>query len=685
MAPAQRIAARRILFTMSALPPAGRPCRRLFEALGESVRPNGHPRQDIPAEFLTTRPRAVVPRKLHTIENQGSFSAAWDCLSNLARRLLNRTFTFPINLHLGRPRHDGRRRPPGPEWDVAPYLLWYGSFLDVLRRPLKPLTYVENIGAASVGGRMRPFEPEQAAQPTVSDRSADPLREALERNRELLAIVGSLPGAAYRYVRRADGTDALPFISERAMAVLGVSAGELRRNPKLLLEGFSVEARARLEAAMRQPPARLMPIDVEVEITPRAAPPRWVRFVARPSALGNGDVAWDRVILDADHDVRTRLSHELFATAVEHAADGIEITDPQFRLQYVNPAFERITGYSYQEVIGKTPGSLVRSGHFDAAYYEAIERTIKAGKLWRGELIARRKDGDLRYQEATISPVVDASGEILHFIAVKRDISEQKQREIAVIEAKDAAEQANRAKTTFLANMSHELRTPLNAIIGFAELIAMQVGGPIGSERYIGYARDIGASGEHLLKIINDVLDLTRIEAGGMELQDEPIRCADLIESSLRFVRDQAARANLAIAIDCAADLPRLRGDQRKLRQVLINLLSNAVKFTQRGGRVRVAAACASGGGLLLVVSDTGIGMASSDIARALTPFKQVDSSLARKHQGAGLGLALAKNLVELHDGALEVASELGQGTVVTCSFPAVRTIVDERPSEAAR
>src|SRR4029434_10296564 len=126
---------------------------------------------------------------------------------------------------------------------------------------------------------------------------------------------------------------------------------------------------------------------------------------------------------------------------------------------------------------------------------------ISAGKIWRGELIARRKDGDLRYQEATISPVVDASGEILHFIAVQRDITEQKRREVAVVRAKDAAEQVNRAKTTFLANMSHELRTPLNAIIGFAELIAMQVGGPIGSERYIGYARDIGASGDHLLKI----------------------------------------------------------------------------------------------------------------------------------------------------------------------------------------
>ena len=654
---------------------------------------------------------------------------------------------------------------------------------------------------------MRPFEPEQAAaQPTAAEDTGDRLREALERNRELLAIIGSLPGAAYRYVCRAGGADALTFVSDRAQAVLGIPADELRRDPRLLLQGFSAEARARLETALYQPPARLMPIDVEVEIEPRAAAPRWVRFIARPSLLGNGDVAWDGVILDVDDDVRTRLSHELFATAVEHAGDGIEITDDQFHLQYVNPAFERITGYARPEVIGKTPGSLVRSGHFDAAYYEAIERTIKAGEVWRGELIARRKDGELRYQEATISPVVEPGGAITQFIAVKRDVTERRaaetalahahamladaveciaeglalfdaedrlilhnrkfitilpflaeqrelagmrfedlvrlaldagaigdpraltdpegwlaervrqhrnplfgaldlrlsdgrwieikerrtdaggvvgvwsditelqRREAATVEAKNAAEVANRAKTTFLANMSHELRTPLNAIIGFAELLTLQLNGPLGHERYLGYARDIGSSGEHLLNVINDILDLTRIESGSMELSEEPVRCAELIDTSLRFIRDQAARAGLAVAVDCAADLPRLRADARKLRQVLINLLSNAVKFTPRGGHVRIEAG-REAGGLVLRVADTGIGMAAHDIEQALTPFKQIDNSLARKYEGAGLGLPLAKNLVELHGGALEVMSELGKGTVVTCRFPPSRTL----------
>jgi two-component system cell cycle sensor histidine kinase PleC len=262
---------------------------------------------------------------------------------------------------------------------------------------------------------------------------------------------------------------------------------------------------------------------------------------------------------------------------------------------------------------------------------------------------------DLRMADGRWIEVKERRTDAGGIVGVWSDITELQRREAATIEAKNTAEIANRAKTTFLANMSHELRTPLNAIIGFSEVLTLQLSGPLGHERYLGYARDIGVSGEHLLKVINDILDLTRIEAGGMDIHDELVRCTDLIESSLRFIRDQATRAGLAIAIESAEDLPRLRGDSRKLRQVLINLLSNAVKFTPRGGRVRIEAARDAGGGLLLRVGDTGIGMAADDIEQALTPFKQIDSSLARKYGGA-VGLPLARSLVELHGGTLEVA-----------------------------
>jgi signal transduction histidine kinase len=224
--------------------------------------------------------------------------------------------------------------------------------------------------------------------------------------------------------------------------------------------------------------------------------------------------------------------------------------------------------------------------------------------------------------------------------------------------------------------MSHELRTPLNAVIGFAELIGMQVSGPIGSDRYLEYARDIRVSGEHLLKVINDILDLSRIEAGAIELREDVVDCRDLAHSCARLVRDQAVRSGLTMTVEAAPELPPLRGDQRKLRQVLINLLSNAIKFTPNGGYIRLEAAREADGGIILRVIDSGIGMAAEDIGQALTPFKQLDNSLARKYEGTGLGLPLARSMVELHDGTLELASQPGRGTTVSCRFPRTRLLV---------
>jgi PAS domain S-box-containing protein len=624
-------------------------------------------------------------------------------------------------------------------------------------------------------------------------------------NQQLRAILASLPGAAYRLVCRSDGSLALPYVGDSIRLIAGLAPAELQQDPDLLFTLFSPEDRSRIAAVMRGPIARMMPIDAELLIRPRGAAERWVRFVARPSKLSECEVAWDGIVVDVDDDVRRRLSHALLATIIEHAGDSIEITDADFRLQYVNPAFERNTGYSRAEAVGRTPGSFLRSGEIDLADYQAIERTIRAGQVWRGELTARRRDDELRYQEATISPVVDADGSINHFVAIKRDvtarrraeaaledarglltdtiesiseaialfdaddrlvlhnrrflevhpflssdgpldglrfeeilrqglavgafrdpaatrdpenwlaarldrhrnptdealeqpladgrwvrvterrtkgggivgvwtdITELKWREVAVLQAKEAAEAANRAKSTFLANMSHELRTPLNAVIGFAELITLQLNGPIGSERYLDYARDIRLSGEHLLGVINDILDLSRIEAGAVDLDEDDIVCADLLDSCAQLVRGQATRAGLALEVEAPRDLPEIRGDRRRLRQVLINLLSNAVKFTPAGGRIRMGAAREPGGGLVLCVEDTGIGMSAEGIAEALTPFKQLDTSLARRYEGAGLGLPLAKNLLELHGGRLELESEIGRGTTARCWLPPAR------------
>lgn len=241
-----------------------------------------------------------------------------------------------------------------------------------------------------------------------------------------------------------------------------------------------------------------------------------------------------------------------------------------------------------------------------------------------------------------------------------------------VTAALEKAEAGSQAKSQFLATMSHELRTPLNAVIGFAEIQLDQTFGPLGHPRYLDYAEDIRNSGKHLLGLINDILDFSKLDAGHLELHEEAVSMRALIVEVAHLMEPQADKAGVSIRIDMAAGLPEIRGEARRLRQVLLNLLSNAIKFTPRGGEVTVGAT-AGPDGLAVSVRDTGIGMAPEDIDTALEAFGQVDSRLSREYEGTGLGLPLARLLVELHDGRLEIDSVVGNGTTVTVTLPASR------------
>jgi signal transduction histidine kinase len=221
--------------------------------------------------------------------------------------------------------------------------------------------------------------------------------------------------------------------------------------------------------------------------------------------------------------------------------------------------------------------------------------------------------------------------------------------------------------------MSHELRTPLNAIIGFSEVLKSQVFGPL-TERYRAYAGDIFTSGSHLLELINEILDLSKLEAGQFELHEEAIDIRDAINGCLRLVETQAERGKIRLSSAIEEGIPRVRADDRRLRQVLINLLSNAVKFTPEGGRVWLSC-FRRGNQLAIAISDSGIGMAPEDIPKALEPFGQIDSKISRKYEGTGLGLPLAKHLVEVHSGTLAVESRINAGTTVTILLPRERLI----------
>ena len=261
--------------------------------------------------------------------------------------------------------------------------------------------------------------------------------------------------------------------------------------------------------------------------------------------------------------------------------------------------------------------------------------------------------------------------------ATKREL-EQTSRNLS--SALTSAAAANHAKSQFLAAMSHELRTPLNAVIGFSEMLAHETFGPLGHAKYNEYVEDIRASGVHLLSLINDVLDLSRLDAGQMEMADEDIDLADIVAQSLRIVRGRAQESGIRMFEAIEAPELAVRGDRRRIRQVLINLLANAIKFTPEGGTIRVAIA-RRGEDAVVAVTDTGIGMAKEDIPKAFEQFRQLDNSLSRKYEGAGLGLPLARQLMEAHGGQLELESTLRVGTTATMTFPSARVITR---SEAA-
>jgi len=253
---------------------------------------------------------------------------------------------------------------------------------------------------------------------------------------------------------------------------------------------------------------------------------------------------------------------------------------------------------------------------------------------------------------------------------------DRRQQERQLRDASESAEMANRAKSRFLATMSHELRTPLNAIIGFSEVMQQQMFGPLGNDRYAEYTGDILTSGRHLLSMIDDILDLSKIEAGRYDLEERDIEIDDVIRWSAELIRPKLAEGELKLKLEVPEDLPLVYADKRALRQVLLNLLSNAVKFTEAGGTITVKAKVQDNVGLTVAVRDTGIGIPANRVRETLEPFVQVESSMTGKHHGTGLGLAITKHLVEMHNGSFELTSEEGVGTEVSFTFPNHRLIL---------
>ena len=341
-----------------------------------------------------------------------------------------------------------------------------------------------------------------------------------------------------------------------------------------------------------------------------------------------------------------------------HSSDG--------RISFASPASRALLGRSPAELEGLAPAALVHPddlGPMQAAFMEAAY----LGGAGTAEVRLKHSNNSYVWAEIRCRPA-DGSAPA-DIVAVTRDISERKRQERALIEARDAAEGASRAKTAFLANMSHELRTPLNAIIGFSEVMIQEIFGPVGSPRYKEYARHIHESGGHLLDLINSVLDMSKIEAGKFELHEELFDLGEVASSAIRFVSPAAERGGVTLKLAVTPAAQKAFADKRAVKQMLINLIANGVKFTPRGGDVRVAAR-AAGTGLEIAVADSGAGIAKADLERLGRPFEQVEGAHTRTREGTGLGLALVKSLAAMHGGEMQLASVLGEGTTVTLRLP---------------
>ena len=360
-----------------------------------------------------------------------------------------------------------------------------------------------------------------------------------------------------------------------------------------------------------------------------------------------------------------RVSEGQFRGLLESAPDAMVVVDEQRRIALINAETERLFAYPRGEILGH-PIELLMSERNRAEYLAQLA-TFMAGSIAAPTgptmgLHGVRKDGGEFPIEVSLGFLKTETG-ILVSNAI-RDVTARTQIETSLAEA-------SKAKSDFLARMSHELRTPLNAIIGFSEMVRDAVIGPLDA-RYREYGGDINGAGRHLQNIINDILDISKLEDGRLELRDEIVSIGETVEACRRIVAAMAEAAGISLSINIPGSLPLIRSDQLRFRQILLNLMSNGVKFTPAGGRVCVSASIEADGAVI-VVEDTGIGMKAEDIPVALEPFRQIDGALSRRFDGTGLGLPLAKALVELHGGRLDIESTPAAGTVVRIRLPLER------------
>ncbi|HTJ65725.1 MAG TPA: PAS domain-containing sensor histidine kinase [Alphaproteobacteria bacterium] len=475
--------------------------------------------------------------------------------------------------------------------------------------------------------------------------------------------------------RNPDGEYTLPTVSEEMCRLLhlpielvGADADVIVRRMELTEKSVAA-TRAKLdEAALK--------VDIysnEFIVRDGNDRLRWMRHSLMPHREPDGTVVFAGVMRDVTRAKEAEETLEMLRAVVVRSFDSVTILESEgsvanTKILYVNPKFEQLYGLSAEEVVG---GSLRRLETLvqDPESAGAVYLAVAEGRRESADFEVIRPDGRRFWVDTRADLIQQYEDGRFRWVMIGRDVTERHRAVEELVQAKEAAEAANRAKGQFLANMSHELRTPLNAIIGFSELIDSSVRTDGWQDTYIEYLKDISDSGHSLLRLINAVLDLSKIEAGVLILDLQDMDMLDVTQSACKMMAEAAREAGVALDLKVPRTALRLIGDEVKLKQVLLNILSNAIKFTPEGGRATMTLN-GTEDTVVVTLVDTGHGIPKDELEQVTLPFVQLDASLSRKHGGTGLGLAIAKQICTLHKGKFEIESTVGTGTTVRITLP---------------
>ncbi|MFC1745149.1 PAS domain S-box protein [Candidatus Riflebacteria bacterium] len=387
----------------------------------------------------------------------------------------------------------------------------------------------------------------------------------------------------------------------------------------------------------------------------------WVNMSLSPT-WKKGEKPVKHIAIVEDITKRKQAEEQLLiqSTALTSTANCIMITDKNGKIQWTNPAFTKLTGYYLDEAMGKEP-RILKSGKHPREFYAAIWKTVLSGNFWHGELINRKKDGTLYEEEMTITPVLNKTGDITHFVAIKQDISERKKAEEQLRLAKGEAEAASTAKSEFLANMSHEIRTPMNSVLGF---LGLTLEDPVIPEKHLKNLKIANNSAKSLLSLINDILDVNKLESGKLDLEEKPFNLTQMVKETLQTLQIKTLEKGLLLEHSIHAELGgNFIGDPFRLRQIITNLVGNAIKFTEQGSITLNVVPADEEKMLHFTIADTGIGIPAERLDKIFESFTQADASTTRRFGGTGLGTTISSQLVELMHGKIWVESEAGKGS----------------------